>query len=237
MGTGRLDRRPASAHGPELGGHPSCPALPGRRGVPEGEGPGEPRTAVRDALAVPTVRERPRTGGCPRCTSGSTPQVPCSARPQAGNGQLVRRRPARPRRTSTATGSRTGTRTCRAECAGVREDVGLFDQTSFAKFLVEGPDALEVLNVVSVADIDVAHGRAVYTQWCNDRGGIEADLTVNRLGDSSFYVVTSALSEVRDWAWLRRAAAGRRVTMTNITEDRGDDRADGHRAHGRCWAS
>jgi len=105
------------------------------------------------------------------------------------------------------------------ECAGVRDAVGLFDQTSFAKFLVHGPDALEVLNFVSVADIDAAHGKAVYTQWCNDRGGIEADLTVNRLGDDRFYVVTSAVSEVRDWAWLRRAAVGRRVTMTNITQD------------------
>ncbi|MFZ0324471.1 MAG: FAD-dependent oxidoreductase [Actinomycetes bacterium] len=104
------------------------------------------------------------------------------------------------------------------ECAGVRSAVGLFDQTSFAKFLVEGPDALEVLNLVSVADIDTPHGKAVYTQWCNDRGGIEADLTVNRLDNDRFYVVTSAVSEVRDWAWLRRAVGDRRVTMTNVTE-------------------
>ncbi len=105
------------------------------------------------------------------------------------------------------------------ECLAVRESVGLFDQTSFAKFLVEGPDALDLLNALSVADVDAPLGKAVYTQWCNDRGGIEADLTVNRLADDRFYVVTSAVSEVRDWAWLRRAAVGRRVTLTNITED------------------
>ncbi|MDW3219144.1 MAG: FAD-dependent oxidoreductase [Acidimicrobiales bacterium] len=105
------------------------------------------------------------------------------------------------------------------ECLGVRETVGLFDQTSFAKFTVEGPDALEVLNRISVADIDAPLGRAVYTQWCNDRGGIEADLTVNRLGEDRFFVVTAAASETRDWAWLRRAAVGRDVTLANVTHD------------------
>jgi heterotetrameric sarcosine oxidase gamma subunit len=105
------------------------------------------------------------------------------------------------------------------ECLGVREAVGLFDQSSFAKFVVEGPDALDVLNTVSVAEIDTPHGSAVYTQWCNDRGGIEADLTVNRVGDDRFFVVTAAVSEGRDWAWLRRAAVGKQVTMTNVTHD------------------
>lgn len=105
------------------------------------------------------------------------------------------------------------------ECHAVRDAVGLFDQTSFAKFMVEGPDALAVLNHISVADIDAAHGKAVYTQWCNQKGGIEADLTVNRVDDERFFVVTAPGSEVRDWTWLRRAAAGREVTLTNVTHD------------------
>jgi len=105
------------------------------------------------------------------------------------------------------------------ECLGVREAVGLFDQTSFAKFFVEGPDAVDVLNRVSVADVDAPIGKAVYTQWCNDRGGIEADLTVNRVAEDKFYVVTAAASETRDWAWLRRAAAGKQLVMTNVTHD------------------
>lgn len=105
------------------------------------------------------------------------------------------------------------------ECHAVREAVGLFDQTSFAKFFVEGPDALEVLNRVSVADVDAPIGKAVYTQWCNHKGGIEADLTVNRVGEEQFFVVTAAAGETRDWAWLRRACAGERVTMTNVTHD------------------
>jgi 4-methylaminobutanoate oxidase (formaldehyde-forming) len=105
------------------------------------------------------------------------------------------------------------------ECVGVREAVGLFDQTSFAKFTVEGPDALEVLDTISVADIDAPIGKAIYTQWCNHKGGIEADLTVNRLAEDRFFVVTAAAGETRDWAWLRRAAAGRQVTLANITHD------------------
>ncbi len=105
------------------------------------------------------------------------------------------------------------------ECLGVRETVGLFDQTSFAKFTVTGPDALAVLNTVSVADIDAPIGKAVYTQWCNQAGGIEADLTVNRMSDDRFFVVTAAASEGRDWAWLRRACRDKQATLTNITHD------------------
>ena len=105
------------------------------------------------------------------------------------------------------------------ECLGVRETVGLFDQTSFAKFTVAGPDALAVLNTVSVADIDAPIGKAVYTQWCNQAGGIEADLTVNRMSDDRFFVVTAAASEGRDWAWLRRACRDKQATLTNITHD------------------
>jgi len=104
-----------------------------------------------------------------------------------------------------------------AECMGVREAVGLFDQTSFAKFVVRGPDALEVLNRLSVADIDAPIGKAVYTQWCNHRGGIEADLTVSRTGEDSFFVVTSGAAELRDWTWMRRASRGFGVDITNVT--------------------
>src|SRR3546814_11757051 len=67
-----------------------------------------------------------------------------------------------------------------AEHKAVREGVGLFDLTSFAKFRVEGRDAEAVLQRISANDVAVAPGRIVYTQWLNDRGGIEADLTVTR---------------------------------------------------------
>ncbi len=106
------------------------------------------------------------------------------------------------------------------ECRATRHAVALFDQTSFAKFTVDGPDARAVLDHVSANRVDVEPGRAVYTQWLNDRGGIEADLTVTRLAEDRFLVVTSAASETRDWAWLRRASEGRRVELANVTEQR-----------------
>ncbi len=105
------------------------------------------------------------------------------------------------------------------DCHAVRNAVGLFDQTSFAKFEVSGPDALEVLNWVCCNDVDVPPGRAVYTQWLNDKGGIEADLTVTRRGDDDFLVVTAAAASTRDWAWLRRACRGKDVTLNDITEE------------------
>jgi len=107
----------------------------------------------------------------------------------------------------------------RAECDAVRNAVGLFDQSSFAKFVVRGPEALEVLEQLSANLIDVAPGNGVYTQWLNERGGIEADLTVTRLASDEFWVVTSAASQTRDWAWLRRACRGRSVEISDITDD------------------
>ena len=89
------------------------------------------------------------------------------------------------------------------EHRAVREGVGLFDQTSFAKFQMAGRDAVSVLNGVSANQIDVSVGRTVYTQWLNDRGGIEADLTVTRIGENEFFIVTSATSQVRDFHWLK----------------------------------
>ncbi|MDH5520581.1 MAG: aminomethyltransferase family protein, partial [Acidimicrobiia bacterium] len=104
------------------------------------------------------------------------------------------------------------------ECEAVRNAVGLFDQTSFANFTVSGPDALAVLNHMSGNEIDVPVGKAVYTQWLNDRGGIEADLTVTRRGEHDFLVVTAAAAATRDGAWLRRAARGHDVTLADVTE-------------------
>ena len=105
------------------------------------------------------------------------------------------------------------------ECKAVREAVGVFDQSSFAKFSVTGTDALEVLNSISANDIDVEPGRGVYTQWLNNRGGIEADLTVNRLEENKFWVVTSATSQTKDFSWLTRASNKKSVTIEDITEN------------------
>jgi 4-methylaminobutanoate oxidase (formaldehyde-forming) len=109
---------------------------------------------------------------------------------------------------------------CRNECLAVRDAVALFDQTCFAKFLVQGTDACSTLNAMSTNDVDVPAGRVVYTQWLNDRGGIEADLTITRLGAREYLVVTSAICQTRDLAWLRRALDARpdaRCTVTDVT--------------------
>lgn len=105
-----------------------------------------------------------------------------------------------------------------AECKAVAERAALFDQSSMAKFLVQGRDALGVLERLSTARIDVAPGRIVYTQWLNELGGIEADLTITRLEEHRFLVVTSVASHVRDLARLERAIGPEdRCTVTDVT--------------------
>ena len=105
-----------------------------------------------------------------------------------------------------------------AEHLAVREGCGLFDLSSFAKFRVEGPDAEAVLQLVSANDVAVPAGRCVYTQWLNARGGIEADLTVTRLSETAFLVVTAGAHQTRDRAWLRRHVPdGARCVVTDVT--------------------
>ena len=105
------------------------------------------------------------------------------------------------------------------ECIATREAIGLFDQTSFAKFEVAGADAAISLNQICANDVDVEPGSVVYTQWLNDHGGIEADLTVTRLSDTEFMVVSAAGTRTRDAAWLRRRSAGHELQITDVTED------------------
>ena len=91
-----------------------------------------------------------------------------------------------------------------AEHRAVRERVGLFDQSSFAKFVVKGREAAAVLARLCANDVDVAVGRIVYTQWLNERGGIEADVTVTREAEDAYLIVTSCASQTRDLSWLVR---------------------------------
>jgi len=105
------------------------------------------------------------------------------------------------------------------ECEAVRNRVGFFDQTCFVKLRVSGPGALGALNEICANDVDVPVGKVVYTQWCNERGGIEADLTVTRIEKNEFLVVTAAASGTRDTAWIRRACRGLDVRIKDITAD------------------
>ena len=109
-----------------------------------------------------------------------------------------------------------------AEHRAVRQGVALFDQSSFAKFRLEGRDAVTVLNRVCANNVDVAAGRVVYTQWLNDRGGIEADLTVTRLSETAFMIVGGAETEVRDFYWLKRQIPDdAHCVLTNVTSSMG----------------
>ena len=104
------------------------------------------------------------------------------------------------------------------EHCAVRQGVGLFDMSSFGKIRVEGPDAEEVLQLICGADIRVPVGRIVYTQFLNARGGIEADVTVTRLAECSFLVVTAGANLVRDLTWIRRnIPAGAACVVLEVT--------------------
>ncbi len=108
------------------------------------------------------------------------------------------------------------------EHRAVRERVGLFDQTSFAKFLVQGADAAAVMDRLAANAVVGEVGSSTYTQWCNERGGIEADLTVNRVSEQEFWVIGGAGTRERDLAWIRRGIADHpggpaNATVTDIT--------------------
>ena len=104
----------------------------------------------------------------------------------------------------------------------MREAVGLFDQSSFAKFRLEGRDAMAVLNRVCANDVDVAPGKLVYTQWLNEKGGIEADLTVTRLSETAYLIVTGAETEIKDFNWLKRHTPDdAHAVLTNVSSGMG----------------
>lgn len=104
------------------------------------------------------------------------------------------------------------------EHRAVREAVGIFDQSSFGKLLVQGPDAEAVLNRISANDVAVEPGRVVYTQWLNERGGIEGDVTVTRLDESRFMVISAAADQLRDLEWAQRhIPADARCVATDVT--------------------
>jgi glycine cleavage system aminomethyltransferase T/glycine/D-amino acid oxidase-like deaminating enzyme len=99
-----------------------------------------------------------------------------------------------------------------------RNTVGLFDKSFMGKFIVQGRDALAVLNRVSANQIDVAIGQNVYTQWLNHHGGIISDLTITRTGETEFLLITGDILQSTTAAWLRRQTrAGEDCHVTDVT--------------------
>src|SRR6185369_1402841 len=78
-----------------------------------------------------------------------------------------------------------------AEHKAAREGVILMDMSFMCKFLVQGRDAGKVLNRISVNDVDGQEGMITYTQWLNEKGTLEADLTVTKLNDEKYFVVVT----------------------------------------------
>ncbi|SPF79198.1 4-methylaminobutanoate oxidase (formaldehyde-forming) [Aliiroseovarius pelagivivens] len=108
-----------------------------------------------------------------------------------------------------------------AEHKAVRENVGMYDMTSFGKIRVEGPDAEAFMNYVGGGDYSVPNGKIVYTQFLNRRGGIEADVTVTRLTETSYLVVTPAATRLADQTWMQRHVGDFRVVITDVTAGEG----------------
>ncbi|MEM6303438.1 MAG: FAD-dependent oxidoreductase [Pseudomonadota bacterium] len=108
-----------------------------------------------------------------------------------------------------------------AEHKAMRENVGMYDMSSFGKLRVEGPDAEAFMNYVGGGDYSTPVGKITYTQFLNDRGGIEADVTVTRLSELCYLVVTPAATRLSDETWMRRHAEGFNVVITDVTAGEG----------------
>ncbi|KUJ79046.1 GcvT family protein [Ruegeria profundi] len=108
-----------------------------------------------------------------------------------------------------------------AEHRAVRENVGMYDMSSFGKIRVEGPDAQRFMNYIGGGDYSVPTGKIVYTQFLNRTGGIEADVTVTRLTETAYLVVTPAATRLADQTWMMRHAGDFNVVITDVTAGEG----------------
>ena len=107
------------------------------------------------------------------------------------------------------------------EHMAVRENVGLYDMSTFGKIRVEGEDAERFLNYLCGANLSVDIGKIAYTQFLNSKGGIEADVTVTRLSETIYLIVTPAATRLADETWLRRNQKDYKVVITDITAAEG----------------
>ena len=129
-----------------------------------------------------------------------------------------------------------------AEHLQMRESVGMVDLTAFNEFDITGPGAMDYLQYMCVNNVDVAVGRSVYTPLLTQHGGFRGDLTIQRLGDDHFRIITGAFDGGRDNYWFRKyMPTDGSVTFTDRSqgicthrrvgpERREDDGQDRHRS-------
>lgn len=103
----------------------------------------------------------------------------------------------------------------------VRTGVGMYDMSSFGKVRVEGRDAEAFMNHICGAEMSVPVGKIVYTQFLNANAGIEADVTVTRLSETAYLVVTPAATRLADQTWMRRHLGDRNAVITDVTSGEG----------------
>ncbi|PUB18472.1 GcvT family protein [Yoonia sediminilitoris] len=109
----------------------------------------------------------------------------------------------------------------RDEHLAIRQNVGVYDMSSFGKFRVEGPDATAFMNHIGGGQYDVPVGKIVYTQFLNVSAGIEADVTVTRLAEDLYLVVGPAATRVADFTWMQRNKGAFNVVITDVTTGEG----------------
>jgi glycine cleavage system aminomethyltransferase T/glycine/D-amino acid oxidase-like deaminating enzyme len=104
------------------------------------------------------------------------------------------------------------------EQRATREAVALYDQSSFSKLLLQGRDALAVLQRLCANEMDVPVGRMVYTALLNERGGFESDLTVVRQAVDRFLIITGSAQATRDHDWIgRHLTEGEHAVLTEVS--------------------
>ncbi len=108
-----------------------------------------------------------------------------------------------------------------AELEAVRTNVGMYDMSSFGKIRVEGRDAVAFMNYIGGGQYDVPVGKIVYTQFLNNNAGIEADVTVTRVSETAFLVVTPAATRQADQVWMQRHLGDFNVVITDVTAGEG----------------
>jgi dimethylglycine dehydrogenase len=110
----------------------------------------------------------------------------------------------------------------RRECLAVRERVGVMDLSTFAKFIIEGPDAFSFLQRICANNVPTVDGRIMLGHLLNANGFIDSEITVTRLAAERFYVVSAAVAQLHDMDQLRwRIDTGERVSVTDVTDDFG----------------